>query len=422
MERYQLDFKKGSKMKKVILFSFVFVASLLLSACNSFVQGIDPPINSVDDMLLNDVSQTNFIVTGVKGSFNDAFGQLSVYSSALSDELVFDRRVQGATFPEYDQMESGKILINNGSVEDGEGALGRLRLYADTLVARALKKITYKETAGDSASKKLALYTGYLYGGLARYMYAAYFGLEPENGGGVINLGPFIPSDQMYDLAIEKFNAALPNSASDYDKRVVHTLIARIKLIKGLYAEAASEAAMGLNNTDAPLSADFTTEVVNIWWVNAGSGRTQLRIDQRFVDYVTADPKESARIAFLQTGLSDPSDTTKLYRQDKYPEDKSSIPVLTWQENELILAEASIRAGNVPDGLLHVNNVRVSHNLDPATATNLDSIYVERDKELYCTGNRLIDQRRFDHWHLAAGTWKFLPITQRERVANSHLH
>jgi hypothetical protein len=91
------------------------------------------------------------------------------------------------------------------------------------------------------------------------------------------------------------------------------------------------------------------------------------------------------------------------------------------QENELILAEIAIREGQAAPALARINAVRSSHGLDAMPSATLDSIYVERDKELFCTGMRLIDQRRFNKWHLAQGTWKFLPISSSERETNKNL-
>jgi len=68
-----------------------------------------------------------------------------------------------------------------------------------------------------------------------------------------------------------------------------------------------------------------------------------------------------------------------------------------------------------------VNEVRASHNLAALSEVNLDVIYEERDKELFVQGQRLIDQRRFNRWHLPAGTWKYLEITERERLSNPNL-
>jgi hypothetical protein len=101
---------------------------------------------------------------------------------------------------------------------------------------------------------------------------------------------------------------------------------------------------------------------------------------------------------------------------------------LTWQENELIAAETEIRANNnqsTPSVLPRLNRIRASYpGLQPVSSTatiNLSFIQIERDKELFCTGARLIDQRRFNSWHLGATTWRYLPITLQEINNNPNL-
>lgn len=87
-----------------------------------------------------------------------------------------------------------------------------------------------------------------------------------------------------------------------------------------------------------------------------------------------------------------------------------------------MLAELALRLDNdATRALTLVNEVRASRNLSPLSAVDLDVIYVERDKELFVQGQRLMDQRRFNRWHLPAGTWKYLEITERERLSNPNL-
>lgn len=401
-------------MRTKITLALIAVTLGVFAGCKSFVQGIEPPISSADDNLLNNERQTQFVVTGVVGKFEQTFAQLSCMSDGLADELVFDTRLSTATYPTYLELETGNVRVNNGSVEDAETALGQLRLYADTLVARA-KGIAYT----DSSLQRLAMFTGYFYGGVARYFYAVYFGLNPTEGGGVIDLSPFIPSDQMYDLAIDRLTQALPYATAD-QAATTQTLIARIRLYKGDYAGAATAAANGMVMGQADLLATYSAEAQNFWWITAGNGRLQFTVDPRFPQYVKDDPKEVARIPLKVAKVID--SVTTIYQQDKYPLDASPISFLTWQENELIQAECAARANNLAVALEHVNNVRISHSLDPLASTTLDSIFIERDKELFCTGARLVDERRSNTWHLGAGTWEFLLITQHEREANSNLH
>ncbi len=65
--------------------------------------------------------------------------------------------------------------------------------------------------------------------------------------------------------------------------------------------------------------------------------------------------------------------------------------------------------------------MRASHGIDPLATADLDVLYEERDKELCFTGIRVVDQRRFDKWHLGPGTWKYFPITQDERNINPNI-
>lgn len=410
-------------IKKVTINSFLSVALIALivavaafttSGCKDFVQSVESPINSLDDNQLNSEDHINFLITGVRGEMANTIGQLQVNSGGISDELVFDRRIQGATYPTYGEFETGDILYNNSNSENSFSSLSRLRLMADTLVTR-INKMTFK----DSLLRNKGLFTGYLYGGLARYYMGAYFGLEQEKGGATISSSPFIPSKDLFSAAITKLNSAATYAATIWDKRVINSLIARIHLMNGDYAAAESAAANGLQQGDEDMVSLYSTTTPTEWFYAAGNGRIQFALDNRFKAYVDADPKEASRIMFDKVTGSDGS--TEFIRQQRYPQDNSSLPAISWQENELMLAECLVRKNEQGNAITHINKVRSSHTLDERSSTNLDSIYIERDKELYCTGNRLLDQRRFNRWHLPTGTWKYMPIPQSERSRNPNL-
>jgi hypothetical protein len=146
-------------------------------------------------------------------------------------------------------------------------------------------------------------------------------------------------------------------------------------------------------------------------------GRPQYVADARFLAYTTADPKEKSRIALSPITGNDAAKTI-FQRQAKYATESTPIDFMSWQENSLMLAELDVRDNNAAAGLPRVNAVRASHQLDPLATIDLDGIYVERDKELFVTGVRLLDQRRFNKFHLPAGKWQFLPITDDERNNN----
>jgi len=70
--------------------------------------------------------------------------------------------------------------------------------------------------------------------------------------------------------------------------------------------------------------------------------------------------------------------------------------------------------------------------LSALESVDLDVLYDERDKELWCTGNRASDQTRWDRWHETSnvatdmeetlyGNWKYLSISLFEKNNNPNL-
>jgi len=395
-----------------------FIAAVLLvitsAGCDRFVQGIDPPIDNIDDGKLDTEEQLPFLIAGLDGAFAKAYGRLSLLSGALSDEMEFQLNVPGATSLALMQIDHGSILLDNDEAEAAIALLGQYRYQADDLLARC-GRITFSDTT----VRNEALFYGLLHGGISRYLWGSYFGLSEESGGGVIDSGPFIPTSQMYQLALAKLNEALPYAPDQARKHAVGTLIARIHLIEGRYGEAENGALQGLAAGEHAMSAVFGPEARTDWHEKAGHGRTQLVAAQRFRLYLDEDPAEAARIP-METVTG--ADQTTLYeRQAKYASESAPIPFVTWQENELILAETAVRAGRAAEALGRINAVRASHGLDPRMDTALDSLFIERDKELFGTGLRLLDQRRFDAWHPTPGAWRYLPITRSERDGNGNI-
>jgi len=172
---------------------------------------------------------------------------------------------------------------------------------------------------------------------------------------------------------------------------------------------------------DSPFQSLYDVESDwNAYWARSGQGRPSTVTDWRFNDYVKADPTEKARIPLVPILGIDW--ITTFYLQDKYPVRESPIDVIRWQENELMLAELDLRIGAAAGALIRINNVRDSHGLAELDApADMDMLIIERDKELFVTGIRLIDQRRFDIWHLDEDTWRYLPITDNERNANPNI-
>ncbi|MFQ5865866.1 MAG: hypothetical protein ACE5IW_11620 [bacterium] len=397
--------------KQSILIAFMLSLMMIWSACSDFVDEVDPLIDQVQDDLLNDEAQIPFLSLGVKVRFATTHDDVVVLADGLSDAFFFDSNVPQATFPTFKEVDDGDILLNNTSVDGMFHDLGELRFFADDL----LRRVDEIGTFTDAEVEREARFVGNLFGGIARRMYASYFGLNPTEGGGVIDNGPFIPSADMYNLALEKFQAAVTYAGSPYETRVVNSLIARVHLYAGNASAALTAAQNGMVDGDEPFQALYSAENTNYVWQQAGLGRSQYVLDPRFNDYVIADPNEAARISFVE--LLGADGVTIYYLQTKYGDLAAPIDYISWQENELMLAELELASNNA-SALARVNAVRASHGIGPLATLDQTALIEERDKELLLTAARLVDQRRFGIWHLPAGLWQYLPITERERNNN----
>lgn len=405
------------KLTSTLLASLLL--ALLVAGCDSFVEEVDLPVDTIDNEQLNDESQVPFLIAGLQTRFATTHDRLAMLSDGLSDQLIFDQRVPNATFPTYQEVDIGEITLDNNSVDNPFTGLGELRLFSDQFLER-IAEIQFE----DADLQREAQFAGNFYGGVARYFYATFFGLEPRMGGGVIDAGPFIPSADMYAQALDKLNTA-SGFADEYQRRVVNTLVARIHLYLGDFGAARTAAQAGLQESDAAFQSQHSVESQNRYYQQAGIGRTQWVVDFRYKDYVDADPAEAVRIVIevIEGNDGDPDAgvaPTLFYRQAKYLENSAPIDFASWQENTLMLAELDLRDGNDAGALAHVNAVRAAYSLDALASLDMDGLLFEREKELFAEGFRLADQRRFEQWHLGAQTWQYLPITQSERNNNDN--
>ncbi len=433
----------------------VFVASMWLVSCANYVQNVEPLIDVIDDPLLNSQAQVPFIINGVNRQLALAASQMVTLAELQSDAFYFDTRVPNSTFPTFADIDACVPQLDNNSSNNQWGTLGNYRFHADNLVERALGKITFTSDAAGTAARANALFNGYLHGGIVRYFYASYYGLNPNEGGGVIAGGPFIASQAMYDSAIARFNLALAN-ANAVQARIVNTWIAKANLAAGRYPAARTAALAGMVRNDAAFTVLYDPgTITNTWWTDGGRGRCQMIPDNRFEAYIRADSLEgrffpatiagtiinavgsdadfAASLTTRRLMLFGPltNGGLRFHMSGRFPNQNSAQVLASWQENELILAETAARNGDNAGALVNVNNVRTFHNLAARTVTNTDSIYIERDKQLFAQGTRIIDQRRFGRWHtstpqsggiaIATTAWRFLPIGLPERNVNQNL-
>ncbi|MEQ8524666.1 hypothetical protein [Gracilimonas sp.] len=426
------------------LLTLLLVSVFTAVSCSDWVGETDDPIDEIVDDALNNEEQVPFLETGVLANFAQTHDNLSVTVDGLSDLLQFDPEGNSlATFPTYQELDQGDITFDNNSVDGVYANLNETRFLADDLIRR-IDQIGNFE---DAAVRDQALFTANWVGGISRYWLGSYFGLVPTTKGAPIDNSDIIPRAELYTQAIAKYDEAL-NYASAAQAKIVNSLKAELYIAQNNYSAAADAIADGaLVSGDAPLQSLHSLESTNAWYNAAGPGRTQLNVDPRFPDYISDVPEEANRIEI--TGFDeDFSGQVITYYYVNYELD-SPIDVVTWQEVALMKAEILLDnpAADVGDPgatpLSLINAVRASHNIPDYVGTvDMDVIMEEREKELFATGDRLLDQLRTGSFHLQGGSlysvpsspvtgnsylivanpWEHLPITSRERNNNPNFN
>ena len=392
-------------MYKNLLLAALITGAGSLTACDSFVNDVNGPVDLVPSDSLDNPANLDFVITGVQQRFATTHGTAVLLADGLSDAYLFADGTTGATFPTYIEIDDGEITLDNNSVDGLYTNVNELRFLADDLLARVTDRVEFRD--GDEDLRDRAFFTAYFYGGVARYYLATYFGLEERRGGGTIDAGPFIPSAELYAQAIERMTSALDYvDAGSREAKIVNSSIARVHLYNGNLDAAATFAANGLAPGDAPFVAQYNAQSNNPVWIGAGRGRTQFAADARFGDDGDdLTPTEPYELDFI--------------RQAVYLLDSDPIPFISAEETSLIRAEAALDDGDDDGALAFINEARGDR--DDLDSVDLDVLIEQRDQILFTQGARLVDQRRFDLWHLGPNTWQYLPITQTERNSNPNL-
>ena len=415
-----------------------------LAACDSFVEGIDQPIDRVNSDSLDLQREVDFQITGIKEGFNDAYDQIATLSDLLSDVGEFNRGVRNSTFPTFGDIDRGEIGFDNNSVDNLSDAVNEYRYAADDLLRRIDETITFSDDADGVATEARARFAANFHGAIARYFLATYFSEDGVNGGAPISTdrddpGPVIPAATLYQQAQDKLAIAF-DLGSAAQQRQINTLRARIALFQGDRGAAGAFAAEGMTQGDAPYVGRYTAASANDWWSQGGNGRVQISIARRFADYDAIDTRDLV----VQTLNFDRTFSRPYYQQALYPTPDVDLPFITWQENALIQAEVALLEDADADAAeAFVNPVLADRGFDEIGAADPDltqeALIQIRDRELFTQGQRLVDQRRFGlpfEYAVYAGggggdgsftlqplpgIYRYFPLTQTERNANPNL-
>ena len=442
-------------MKKIYIPLYLL---LIFSGCESFVENTSSSISYVTDEEINDPANIPFLINGVLNDYSSAHTYVSLWADLLSDALVNDGKVQGSTDVRGEYLDNGSYDPTVGTYAPPYQAIAKVWRSANSL------KLRLDLMDGDESSERYGYYTAYLYQALPCYLLGTYYGNGPSypgDGGATLNESAFLPSGELYSMAVAYFDSAMVY-ADDHQEKIIHSLLGRQYLYEGNYSVAAQHALLGLQQSDESFFALPGEEDPwpNWYWYEAGSNRTRYTLASRFKHFLGEDfedtngngiwdstetytdcaitgadvgqgngiydgplePEEIIRLP-LSVAAMTPGQSYSRYFQMKYPFADSPVPIIDWKETHLILAELALRGESVNVTAIDaINAVRSSHGLQLLTSVDYEVLLHERDKELFCQGQRLIDQNRFSNilnWHLPdSETWHYLPVPFEEVLNN----
>lgn len=258
----------------------------------------------------------------------------------------------------------------------------------------------------------------------------------------VYDKGPLQPRTAAFDSAIVAFNQAISigtaAGASDF-VTASHGGIAQANVGLGNWSAAVQSASMVPTDFVHAAIYHLTANSNGVW--NESWGRAEVGVWATPVQQVfDGDPRAPYTICGNWDDPSGPSwgevtptgvctgqgsgahqgadGLTAHYRQDKYNEAGSDVPIVTGTEMRLIEAEAALLGGDLATFTAKVNEVRAFYGADPieqpASVGALefpnaqDDAWSILDRERYLTlwmeGRRLFDLDRWQHPFLQGGT------------------
>jgi starch-binding outer membrane protein, SusD/RagB family len=397
-----------------------------LAGCESLLE-VDVPGAVTAESLDNPQMATSLLV-GAVGELECALGQYIEGTAMLSDEVISSSfwrnyNVWGAKLQELNTWTGPCQDSVDASNLGFYIALSRARFMTDD----AFERIGAFNEADLPLNKAQAQAQLAAYGGYALTMIGEGF-CEAAIAG-----GPVLTRAGVFELADARFASALTLAQQAGDASLLNTArVGRARVLMNLGRKA--EAAALAREVPAGFTRNATYSTVtgrryNRVWVNSVRNR-YLSVAPAYRG-LTVGGEPDVRVRLTDTGTVGHDNFTELFLQTKYPAANSPIPIASWREAQLIVAEAELGQSAVD----RINALRTFHNLPLYTppalddATILAQVLEERRRELFMEGHRLNDKLRYNlpfptglnHKDEPFGPTTCMPLPNVERFSNPNI-
>lgn len=417
------------------------IASLcsVLAACEAVKNPLEVETTSrIPAENVETPANAQLLVDGAIADFECAFASYVVQSATVGEEFIYaqqtadrvpsDRRNTLITDPRYATNSCTGLGIY--------GPLQTARTSADNILA--FLKVWTDAQVSTSRSQLSAIagtYSGYSYLLLGEgFCSLAFSKINPDRS---IDYGGEISRDSTLKIAIARFSDAItagtaattPVTAANTEiLRTAYLGRARAKLALGDYPGARADASQ--------IPAGFLR---NATYSATVGRRNNLVFNDNSITNTSSsvgDPYRSMtgdpRVPVTQ-GAATSATGIRHWYQTKYTSNAAPIPLAKYQEAQLIIAEADIRAGNLVSALVVLNAERTRGGQGPFVGTTqaqfLAELIDQRRRELFLEGQHLGDIIRFQiplapatgtayHFGGTYGNQLCFPLPSAERLNN----
>lgn len=367
--------------RKSIRMLAVLFLSITAGACDFSAEN---PMAITEDGLTNPAA-IQALVNGVIGDYDQSFQRSALYSGLISDEIM----ASGSWSWWHDVDKRGIIDIN---APTGDLMAVTYHWWRPLARARFLSEETYTRIqdhiSGPEKSEMTAMTR--LYSGMAYRDSGEYFCEATYDG------GPSVPPEESLAIAEEHLSEAISAAGSagvDSIASMASLMRARVRMSLGNTAGALSDARSVPDGflwvahfRNAPGEANGMVYQLN--------NRVEGTIEYAFHDL------DDPRVPVLETGLKGADNLTPRWDQQKLDR-YGNMPMGTWQEARLIEAEVLLGQGETGSAITLMNQVREAAGLSPLSgaltpAEAEAALRYERKAELFLSGQRMLDMRRWD--------------------------
>jgi len=388
------------KMRRATMTTGQFITVLVLStpvlSCNILDKGLQATApDKIETSVLETPANAGLIVTSAIGNFECALKAYIVDGGMMSGELM-DATATAADWP-FDRRDTDPTADQSYAVGTCSGF--PLGIYTPIQVARGTAdralELLQSWTDAEVANRQDLIAKAAAYAGYSRILLGEGF------CSAAIALSKEMTSAEIFASAETMFNTAITAAQAAGDQQILNMAYvgrARARLDQGNQAGATADAALvpagfviNATSENSPTIRQNRVQTFN------QSGLVSVAPSYRNLTLPSGSGTvPDTRVTVTNAGKNGTDNRTPLYIQTKYANSASPIPIASYKEAQLIVAE--VAQGQTAVNI--INALRTAAGLPTFSSTDPVVIAAEvteaRRRELFLEGQHLFDVRRLN--------------------------